>query len=184
MTHHPLATLALGLLLAAGAECCSSQESRLNELDAGTVTPKVHIFLIAPRGSGVEGRALACGDAVVPATVTLERPRPALYGAYEALLAGKRANDGVTGLSNPLYASHLSLARIERKGPAAKVYLSGYIEVGDACDPQRLLAQLTETALQFRDVQHVQIYLEGRPLQDLLRGAGAPSGAQRPQPVL
>ena len=176
MSRRLLAATSLGWLLLAGAVCCSSEESRLNELDATTVTPRVHVFLIAPLDGGKQGRSVGCGDSVVPATVTLDRPRPALYGALEALLAAKGAHDGPTGLSNPLYASRLTLERIERKGGEAKVFLSGYVELADSCDAPRLLAQLTETALQFRDVQHVQLYLDGKPLRGLLLGAGKPAG--------
>ncbi|HVS00642.1 MAG TPA: hypothetical protein VMW27_28740 [Thermoanaerobaculia bacterium] len=36
-----------------------------------------------------------------------------------------------------------------------------------------MLAQLTETALQFEDVQRVQFWLDDRPLRDLLLAAGS-----------
>jgi hypothetical protein len=172
LSSRHLAAVSLALLLSIGASRCSSEESRLDELEAGTVTRKVRIFLIAPRDAGSQGRAVGCGDSVVPTTVTLDRPRPALFGALEALLERKEAHDGPSGLSNPLYASHLELQRIDRQGAVAKIYLSGYVEVADACDAPRLLAQLTETVLQFRDVQHVQLYLDGKPLRGLLLGGG------------
>lgn len=164
--------MSLGLLLLANAECCAAQETRLDELEAATVTKRVRIFLIAPGDSGANGRTVGCGDSVVPAAVNLDRPQPALYGALEALLADKNEHVGPSGLSNPLYASRLTLERIDRQGAQIKVYLSGYLEVAGACDAPRLLAQLTETALQFRDIQHVQLYLDGKPLRGLLRGIG------------
>ncbi len=170
MSRRSLAAMSLGLFLLAGAGSCRSEESRLAELEAGTVTPRVRIFLIAPRDNGARGRSVGCGDSVVPAAVTLDHPRPALYGALEALLAGHERHDGPSGLSNPLYASRLSLQRIDRQGGEAKVFLSGYVELADGCDAPRLLAQLTETALQFRDVGHVQFFLDGKPLRGLLLG--------------
>ena len=61
---------------------------------------------------------------------------------------------------------------IARAGPEVRVHLNGYLEVGGTCDSPRVLAQLTETALQFRDVQRVTFYLEWKPLAGLLSGKG------------
>ena len=69
------------------------------------MTRRVRIFLIAPRDNGAQGRSVGCGDSAVPTAVTLDRPRPALEGALEALLDGRERHDGPSGLSNPLYAS-------------------------------------------------------------------------------
>jgi hypothetical protein len=182
LSRRPLAALSLGLLLLAWAEGCASQEAGLADLQATDVTRKVRVFLISPGDKGASGRKVGCGDRAVPVAVSLDRAQPALFGALEALLAEKREHVAPSGLSNPLYASRLSLERIDRQGAQAKVYLSGYLEVGGPCDAPRLLAQLTETALQFRDVQHVQLYLDGKLLPGLLRAvAGStPVGGELP----
>lgn len=182
MRRRPLATLSLGVFLLAWAEGCASQEAGLSDLEATAVTGRVHVFLIAPGDGGASGRKVGCGDSAVPVTVALDRRQPALFGALEALLGEKREHVAPSGLSNPLYASRLRLERIDRKGAEAKVYLSGYLEVGGPCDAPRLLAQLTETALQFRDVQHVQLYLDGKLLPGLLRAVvgNTPAGGEVP----
>lgn len=165
-----------GLLLPFLLVCTFACDPRSSEpaldLDAGTVTQRVRIFLIAPEGTEAGGRKVGCGDSVVPVTVDLPASSPALQGAVQALLDLRESRHAASGLLNPLYASRLSLAKIDRRGGEARVHLTGYLEVTDSCDGSRLLAQLTETALQFPDVQRVQVFLEGKPLRDLL-----PAGA-------
>lgn len=108
----------------------------------------------------------------MPVEVTLARRGPALQGALEALLALRETWDARTGFYNALHGSRLEIDRIERAGPEVRVHLKGYLEIGGACDSPRVLAQLTETALQFRDVQRATFFLEGRPLAGLLSGKG------------
>ena len=142
------------------------------DLQAGSVTDRAPVFLIALEDGGVEGRRLGCGDSAVPVEVTLARRGPALQGALEALLALRETWDTRTGFYNALHGSRLEIDRIERAGPEVRVHLTGYLEIGGACDSPRVLAQLTETALQFDDVQRATFYLEGKPLAGLLSGKG------------
>jgi Sporulation and spore germination len=149
--------------------------------DPAAVAGRVKVVLIAPRDGGRLGRKVACDDSAVPVEVELPRPEPAFAGAVRALLAMGERYDRGSGLLNQLYASHLELAGVERRGGQATVRLSGYVELGDACDNARLLAQLTETALQFRGISQVQFEIDGQPLAGLLRG-GAPSPLPPPSP--
>jgi hypothetical protein len=147
---------------------CTPSETEPLSLQADSPTGRVRIFLIATEDSGGLGRKVACSDSTVPVVVELPRQRPALEGALEALLAHDGRYDRATGLYNPLYASPLEIQRVERADGEARVYLTGYVEVGGDCDGPRMLAQLTETALQFSDLQRVQFYLGGKPLGPLL----------------
>lgn len=150
---------------------CQTRESEpaLDGLESGTQTGQVRIFLIAPQDRGASGREVGCGDSAVAVVTTLPRRQPALEGALEALLdqQGHR-NSPATGHYNALYASPLGIERIERNGAEVRVHLKGYLEIEGACDGERALAQLTETALQFRDVSRAQFLLGGRPLRGLL----------------
>jgi len=143
--------------------------------DAAASVSQVRVFLIAPRDGGRTGRQVACGDSAVPIEVTLPQAAPALAGAMRALLAMEERYDRGSGLLNSLYASRLALAGVERQGAQARVLLTGYVELGDACDNARMLAQLTETALQFRGISDVQFELDGQPLRPLLLGTAAPA---------
>jgi hypothetical protein len=155
--------------------------------EAAATAERVRVFLIAPQDGGRIGRKAACGDSVVPVEVTLPRPGPALESALRALLAMGDPYDRASGLLNPLYASRLDVAGVERQGAQVKVRLTGYVEAGNACDNSRMLAQLTETALQFRGISYVQFEVDGQPLRALLLGADAapappPETAPAPAP--
>jgi len=141
---------------------------------------RVRVFLIATQDGGRAGREAACGDSLVPVEVALPRPGPALEGALRALLAMTDPFDRASGLLDPLYASRLELAGIERQGAQVKVRLTGYVELGNACDNSRMLAQLSETAMQFRGISNVSFEVDGRPLRSLLLGDAAPPGAMPP----
>jgi len=165
----PLSWL-LPLVVMAGLTCCARRDSA-QVLKAGTRTSKVQVYVIALNDRGATGRATGCGDSAVPLDVDLPAPAPALEGALSALLT---LQDGAEtkGLYNALAHSPLKIDRIDRTGPEARVYLSGYVELGGDCDGPRILSQLTETVLQFHDVQHAQFFLDGKPLQGALSGKG------------
>jgi hypothetical protein len=160
--------MSLALLVALS---CNAGDS-MPDLKAGTVTERAPVFLIALEDGGVDGRRIGCGDSAVAVEVALERRQPALPGALDALLSMKQDYDNRSGLYNALHASRLEVERIDRTGAEVKVHLEGYLEIGGECDRPRVLAQLTETALQFPDVQRATFYLEGKPLADLLAGRG------------
>ena len=167
MPKRPLPWL-LPLVVLAGLTCCARRDSAQG-LEAGTRTSKVQVYLIALHDRGAAGRAAGCGDSVVPLEVDLPAPAPALDGALSALLALQEDAEN-KDLYNALAHSPLKVDRVDRTGPEVRVYLSGYVEIGDDCDGPRILAQLTETALQFSDVQHAQFFLDGKPLQGVLSG--------------
>lgn len=176
----------LGLALALGISCrdaTTTTTSARASAPAGAGPPpepaaaveRVRVFLIAPQDGGRAGRKVACDDSAVPVEVTLPRPAPALEGALRALLAMGDHYDRASGLLNPLYASRLELAGMERQGAQVRVRLTGYVELGDACDNSRMFAQLTATALQFRGISYAQFDIDGQPLRELLLGRDAPA---------
>jgi Sporulation and spore germination len=175
----------LGLALLLGISC---RDAATTAPPAGAEPPpepaataaRVRVFLIAPQDGGRSGRKVACGDSAVPVEVTLPRPAPALEGALRALLAMGDRYDRGSGLLNPLYASRLELAGMERHGAQLEVRLTGYVERGDACDNSRMFAQLTETALQFRGISSAQFEIDGQPLRELLLGRASGYGPSEP----
>jgi len=158
------------LALLVGIACCSQGGGTFADLQADTPAETVQIFLIEKKG-GLLGRKTGCGDSAVPVEVKLPRRMPALGGALEALL-GMRGDgeDPRTGLYNALHASPLRISNLQRRGGELRVRLEGYLELGEECDGERALAQLTETALQFPDVQAVFFYLGDKPLREALAG--------------
>lgn len=157
----------LWLPLLVAMSCGAGDPVPLN-LKSTDVTDRAPVFLIAREDGGVEGRRIGCGDSAVAVETTLHRRGPALEGALDELLSLRETYDTRTGFYNALHGSRLEVVRIERAGPEVRVHLNGYLEIGETCDSQRILAQLTETALQFEDVQRATFFLEGKPLARLL----------------
>jgi hypothetical protein len=168
--------LALGMIV--GVVACDrakvgrSTPAALPVTRADQPVAQVRVFLISPGDQGHSGPKVGCGDSAVPVEVALPRREPGLTGALHALLALRERYQEPSGLSNPLYSSALELVRIERQGAEARIYLKGYLELGDGCDNPRILAELQETARQFSDVTRVQFYLDDRPLAEILSGQG------------
>jgi hypothetical protein len=155
-----------------GIACCSQGGGTPADLQADTPAESVRIFLIERENGGIlSGRGTGCGDSAVPVEVKLPRRMPALGGALEALLAMRGdAEDPRSGFYNALHASPLRISNLQRRGGELRVRLEGYLELGEKCDGDRALAQLTETALQFPDVQAVFFYLGDKPLREALAG--------------
>jgi hypothetical protein len=159
------------LALLVGIACCSQGNGDTTNLQADTATEKVRIYLIQRDDGGILGRKTTCNDSAVPVEVNLPRRMPALGGALEALLTLRGdAEDPRSGLYNALHASPLRVANLQRRGSELRVRLEGYLELGEPCDGDRALNQLTETALQFPDVQAVFFYLGDKPLREALAG--------------
>jgi hypothetical protein len=168
--------LALALLLGTschGSAQTSSAPAAEARPDPAAVVDRARVFLIAPHDGGRSGRKVACDDSAVAVEVSLSPSGPALPGALRALLAMSERYDRGSGLLNPLYASRLELAGVDRQAARITVRLAGYVEGGDTCDNERLLAELRETALQFDGIADVQFEVEGQPLQSLLAGTKA-----------
>jgi hypothetical protein len=168
---HPVRWLILITLLAGIASCSQGSPQKVAaDLKATTRTERVRVFLIDPKKSDPKG---SCNDKAVPVEVDLPIATPALEGSLEGLFSlGRDPYDTRTGYYNALHASPLTLGKIERRGAEAVVQLNGYLELDDPCDGARALTQLQETVLQFKEIRHAQLYLEGKPLQDALAGRG------------
>jgi hypothetical protein len=157
------------LALFVGIACCSQGGADLANLQADTPTESVRIYLIEKKEGGMLGERTGCGGDSVPVEIKLPRKMPALGGALESLLGLRGdAEDPRSGFYNALHASPLKISNIQRRGSEVRVRLEGYLELGDACDGERALAQLTETALQFPDIQAAFFYLGDKPLREAL----------------
>jgi hypothetical protein len=169
----PLRLLLLALIVLGVLAGCSrpDPEGAPQGIEATVMIRKARIHLIAIEGHGGSGDAVGCGDRTGTLDVELPTSEPALWGALHALLdAGKRYQG--SGLYNALANSPLKVERIDRRGGEARIYLTGYLELGGECDSPRVLAQLTHTATQFSDVKTAEFFLDGKPLRDLLSGKG------------
>jgi len=162
--------LRLLLLLTLLAGCSRGSSDVPGDLKAAQTVRKAHIYLISIEGKQA-GPKVGCGDTAVPVEVELPLDSPALAGSLDALLdAGKRHEPA--GFYNSLANSPLKVQRVDLSGGAARIDLTGYLEIGGECDSPRVLDQLTRTATQFSDVKSAEFFLDGKPLGDLLSGKG------------
>jgi hypothetical protein len=93
-----------------------------------------------------------------------------LRAALTSLLAIHDQYYGESGLYNALYQSHLAVGDVAISSGTATIHLSGTLTLGGECDSPRVEAQLKQTALQFSTVHSVSIFINDRPLGDLLSG--------------
>lgn len=128
----------------------------------------VKIFLIALEDSGRSGKKIGCDDSVIPVQVAIAPTRGVLQAALEELLSLKEAHYGQSGLYNALYQSDLKLDSVSIEQGEAIIHLSGPLMLGGVCDNPRVEAQLEETALQFPTVSQVSVFVNGRPLEEVL----------------
>ena len=128
----------------------------------------VKIFLIAVDDNGKTGAPVGCGDSVVPVQVEIPPTQGVLKAALVALLSVKDQYYGQSGLYNALYQSDLQVESLSINGSQAKVYLTGTLLMGGECDSPRVQAQFEQTVLQFQNVTEVAIFINGKPLVDIL----------------
>ncbi len=128
----------------------------------------VQVYLVALEDNGVSGPMIGCGDSVVPVTVQIAPTQAVLRSALDTLLRLHVQYYGQSGLYNALYQSDLQVESLTISDGVASVYLTGTLLLGGECDNPRLQAQLEQTVLQFATVTRAEIFINGRPLADVL----------------
>lgn len=128
----------------------------------------VKIFLIAIEDNGKAGSLVGCGDSAVPVIVTIPKTQGVLRAALEKLLSAKQQFYGESGLYNALYQSNLQVAGVTIEQGKAIIHLTGTLMLGGTCDAPRVQAQIEQTALQFSTVSAVDVFINDKPLQDVL----------------
>jgi|GEM_PF-1823726 len=130
------------------------------------------IYLIALEDQGLNGKEIGCGDSVIGVeskkAQTLTSTEQKLTAAYNELLSlGKE--DSESGFSNFLAGGTLKLdtLKIDTQGKAT-IKFSGKVPLAGVCDHPRIENQLTETALQFSDINSVDIFINNQSLKDFL----------------
>ncbi len=133
--------------------------------DANTVK----IFLVAINDNGVKGAKIGCGDSLVPVSVPVTPTLGVLRAALTKLLSIKtRFFGGESDLYNSLYQSNLAIDSLNIQNSVAEIRLSGTISLGGVCDTPRFQAQLVQTALQFSTIKQVNIFINDKPLSEVL----------------
>ncbi|MCC7432634.1 GerMN domain-containing protein [Candidatus Peregrinibacteria bacterium] len=133
-----------------------------------------NLILIGQEDKKLGGKEIGCGDTVVPVIQTSKLDNKAslqdkVTEAYQKLLSFKENKYEGFGYINALQSSNLKLDSLEIKdGQEAIIKLSGDLSLGGACDNPRLQAQLEETAWQFKEIQKINIQVNGKALDSVL----------------
>jgi hypothetical protein len=125
--------------------------------------------MVAMNDNGVKGTKIGCGDSIVPVSVPITPTLGVLRAALTKLLSVKtRFFGGESDLYNSLYQSNLNLDSLNLQDGVATIRLSGTVVLGGVCDTPRFQAQLEQTALQFSTVKQVNIFINDKPLSEVL----------------
>ncbi len=129
----------------------------------------VNIYLVAIGDNGALGKAIGCGDSLIAVEVPITPTPGVLRSALNELfdLEGEQYY-GESGLYNALYQSRLRIDDLAVVNGEAVIKLKGDLVMGGECDIPRVEEQLKAAALQFSTVNRVSIFINGRPLEDVL----------------
>jgi hypothetical protein len=136
---------------------------------SGAQAVEINLFLVALEDGGQTGEAIGCGDSLVAVPIQIEDWGAPLEAAYQYLLSIKDRIVEPYGLYNALHQSDLHLENASKdENGLTQIYLSGSYQLGGVCDKPRFEAQLTHTALQFSQVQQVEVFINGERLEEIL----------------
>lgn len=138
---------------------------------AATIVPtptgrEVKVFLVALDDRGRRGRRIGCDDSLVPVTRNVTAAGTPLTAAVEELLALPREFEG---LNNFWAGEGLRVQSAAIGAGVATIRIRGTLPVAGVCDQPRIEEQIKATALQFRGVRSVRVFLNGQRLADAIR---------------
>ena len=125
---------------------------------------KVKVYLVKIGEAGKGGKKIGCDDSLVAVTRTIKATIAPLKAAIEELLSIPH-DEGNYWMGTNLKVKSASISkgtatiRITGEGPS----------VAGICDEPRITSQIEETAKQFPSVKRVKVYVNGRPLAEVIR---------------
>lgn len=125
---------------------------------------KVNVFYIALEDAGKSGKAIGCGDSVVPVSVPITPTQAPLRSALEKLFADKKEMYGQSGFRNAVYQSNLKVDSAVVTNGIANVKISGTVMLGGECDDPRFISQIEQTVLQFPSIKSAVITINNKSL--------------------
>jgi hypothetical protein len=123
---------------------------------------------VAVGDDGISGPKIGCGDSIVATTTAPVRFTDQVGPSIRSLIANRSRNVGLSGLVNVLYQSSLSYVGGELKGSTITIHLTGQFMLGGVCDVPRAKAQLQYTAMAASGATSVQVFVNGRPIDEVL----------------
>lgn len=126
------------------------------------------IYYVAIDDNGISGPRIGCGDSLVATTTAPVRFTDQVGPSVGTLLANKSRDVGLSGLVNVLYQSNLTYVGGQLDGSTITIYLTGQFMLGGVCDIPRAKAQLEYTAMAAAGATSAQVFVNGRPIDEVL----------------
>ncbi len=130
----------------------------------------VTLFMVALEDGGKSGDKIGCNDSLIGVTRVIPKKQSILKETLTELFSLKEQFYGESGLYNSLSQSDLKVEEIAISNGTATINLQGKLVLGGSCDNPRVIAQISKTAKQFPTVGKVNIYLNKKPLEEILSG--------------
>ena len=151
------------VLLTALLMTCSS----LGLAQSGTT--EVKVYLVALGDDGKNGKKVGCEDSLVPLTRKVQATAAPLKAAILELFADREPDKKETDLNLGNYWRGMQLKSVSLKKGTAVIHLTGEApRVAGICDVPRIEGQIIETARQFRAVRRVKVFINGKPMGELI----------------
>jgi hypothetical protein len=131
---------------------------------------RVKLYLIAVNDNGIAGKKIGCNDSLVAVDREIPATNAPLTAALNLLFSLTDKNYGQSGLYNVLYQSKLEIDSAAIVSGKATIHLSGSLVLSGVCDNPRVQAEIEQVALQFSTVKTVDVFLNGKSLQQALSG--------------
>lgn len=130
-------------------------------------TTQVKVYLVALNDNGKTGRKIGCDDSLVAVTRRVKATPAPLKAALQELLAARDGNHGK--LENFWRGQNLRVKSVSLRRGTAVIHITGEgPSVAGVCDQPRITAQVEETAKQFPYVKRVRVFVNGRPLAEVI----------------
>ena len=126
------------------------------------------VYYVAVGDNGISGPRIGCGDSLVATTTAPVRFTDQVGPSVGTLLANKNRDIGMSGLINVLYQSSLTYVAGELDGSTITIWLTGQFMLGGVCDIPRAKAQLEYTAMAASGATSAQVFVNGRPIDEVL----------------
>ena len=132
-------------------------------------TTEVKIYLVALGDNGKNGKKIGCEDSLVPLTRKVTSTGSPLKAAILELFADREPGKKEIDLNLGNYWRGMQLKSVSIKRGTAVINLTGEApSVAGICDEPRIKGQIIETAKQFRAVKKVKVFINGKPMDELI----------------
>ncbi len=132
----------------------------------------IKVYLVALEDQGKSGPKIGCGDSIIAVDRTVTKTPAVLKATLDELLSLKKENYQQAGLYSAFYNSDLKTESAVIVNGKATVKLTGVLSIGGVCDNPRVQEQLTQTIKQFPTVKEAEIFINNKPITELLSEKG------------